>query len=98
MLFMTISIVYLVAVMILIVASGVALFLMALAEVLDSAFASTAAPVTVSTVAVSCEVFAVVPVLDIVTVSMDLALVEPEILPTLYVPLFSPLDLLHLMK
>ena len=95
---MTTTIVYLVAVLLFIAASVAILFLMALAEVLASAFACTAAPVTVSTVAVTCEVDVVVAVLDIDTVSMDLALVEPEILPTLYVPLFSRLCLPYLMK
>ena len=95
---MTTTMVYLVAVLLFIAASVATLFLMALAEVLASAFACTAAPVTVSTVAINCEVDAVVAVLDTVTVSMDLAFVEAEILPTLYVPLFSPHDLPYLMK
>ena len=90
MLFMTTTMVYLVAVLLFIAASVAILFLMALAEVLASAFACTAAPVTVSTAAVTCEADAVVADLDIDTVSMEVALVEPEILPTLYVPLISP--------
>ena len=98
MLFVTTTMVYLVAVLLFIAASVATLFLMALAEVLASAFACTTAPVTVSTVAVTCEVDAVVADLDIVTVSMEVALVEAEILPALYVPLFSPLCLPYLMK